>query len=67
VALPFLDSGELGKSKSKAISCFKSPEKQLDRDPALKEAYHSQIEDYISRKWVEEMKFPSMNFHRPEK
>jgi len=53
--------GRLGDSRHKAISCFKSLEKQLQRDPRLKDAYYSQIEEYISKNWVTAV--PSSNLN----
>jgi len=54
VSLPFApDCGTLGDSRQKAISCFRSLEKQFQKDHKLRDAYHSQIKDYIAKEWVQ--------------
>jgi len=54
VSLPFSpDIEELGESRQRSISCFKSLERQFQKDPKLKEAYHSQIQSYVEKNWVE--------------
>ncbi|XP_076220952.1 uncharacterized protein LOC116434377 [Nomia melanderi] len=48
VALPFSESqGQLGESKSQAHRRLESLERKLQRNPALKEAYHAVMNEYI--------------------
>ena len=54
VQLPFSpEKTALGESKQRAIHCFKSLEKQFQRNPEMKDAYHTQIQEQLNQKWME--------------
>jgi len=54
VQLPFSPVySDLGESRQKSIHCFKSLEKQFLKDPKMKDAYYSQMQDQIDQKWLE--------------